>query len=68
MEAATLPPDAHYTAREVAQLTRLAVPTVYELARREPDRFGAVRYGRAVRFRRAAIDRLVGRVELHASA
>ena len=50
----------HYTAREVAELTRLAVPTVYELAKREPDRFGAVRYGRAVRFRRDAIDRLIG--------
>jgi predicted DNA-binding transcriptional regulator AlpA len=52
-------PSPHYVAREVARLTRLALPTIYELARRDPERFGVVRYGRAVRFQRARVDALV---------
>ena len=50
---------AVYTAAEVAQLLRLAQVTVYESAREHPTRFGVVRFGRAVRFRRVAIDRIV---------
>lgn len=48
-----------YTADEVALLLRLAKPTIYEHARQDPTRFGVLRFGRAVRFRRNAIDRLV---------
>jgi excisionase family DNA binding protein len=47
-------------AEEVAELTRLALPTIYEQARENPERLGVVRIGRAVRFKPDAIDRLVG--------
>jgi hypothetical protein len=46
-------------AAEVARATRLAIPTVYELARKDPERWGLVRFGRAVRFRRERILALV---------
>ena len=47
------------TAREVADLLRLSVVTVYEAARRDPRTWGARRFGRAVRFDRMAIDALI---------
>lgn len=50
---------ATYTAGQVSVITGLATPTIYEIAREDPARLGAVRFGRAVRFRRAVIDRLV---------
>ena len=50
---------AFYTAAEVAKMLRLAQVTVYESGREHPIRFGVIRFGRAVRFRRAAIDRIV---------
>jgi len=34
-------------------------PTLYELARREPDRFGVLRFGRKIMFRRARIEALI---------
>ena len=43
----------------VATVLGLPLPTLYELARKYPSRFGVVRLGRSVRFRRAAIDRIV---------
>ena len=58
----------HYTAGEVAKLCRLAPATVYEFAKREPDRFGVVKYGRAVRFRKSAIDKLINGNALHVGA
>jgi excisionase family DNA binding protein len=47
-----------YTAGEVAQILRIAQPTVYEISRKKPARLGAVRWGRSVRFSRAVIDRI----------
>ena len=47
------------TAREVADLLRLSIVTVYEAARRDPHTWGARRFGRAVRFDRNAIDALI---------
>ena len=42
-----------------ASVLNVPVPTLYELARKDPARFGVVRLGRSVRFRRGAIDRIV---------
>ena len=49
---------AFYDADEVRTILRLAKPTVYEIARTDPQRLGAVHFGRAVRFRRSVIDRI----------
>ena len=46
-------------APEVAKRLKIALPTVYQAGREDPIRFGVVRVGRAVRFRRTAIDRIV---------
>ena len=46
-------------APSTAAALNMALPTLYELARKDPSRFGVVRLGRSVRFRRAAIDRIV---------
>ena len=54
----TAPEPATYDAGVVARILGIAKPTVYEFARVEPDRFGVIRFGRAVRFRRFVIDRL----------
>ena len=48
-----------YTADEVRIQLKLSLPTVYEIAREDPKRLGAERFGRAVRFRRLVVDRLV---------
>ena len=48
-----------YLVGEVAEITGLAVPTVYEIARENPERLGVVRFGRSVRFRRDVIDGIV---------
>ena len=50
---------AFYVAAEVGEKLRLSTPTVYEMARRNPDRLGAVYFGRAVRFRRPSVQRLL---------
>jgi hypothetical protein len=43
----------------VADLLRLSVVTIYEAARRDPNTWGARRFGRAVRFDKKAIDALI---------
>lgn len=58
MNDASSPKSATYDADEVTTILGIAKPTVYERARIEPERFGVVRFGRAVRFRRVAIDRI----------
>lgn len=48
-------------ASDVARILNVAKPTLYEWARNDPERYGAVRVGpRCVRFRRVVIDRLIG--------
>ncbi len=46
-------------ARFVSTVLELPLPTLYELSRKDPTRFGVVRLGRSVRFRRVAIDKIV---------
>ena len=46
-------------ADEVARLTGLAKPTVYQIAREDPKRLGAEYFGRSVRFARPIVERLV---------
>jgi hypothetical protein len=46
-------------AAEVANLLRLGVPTVYMYGRRDPERWGIVRFGRAVRFKAERIHALL---------
>ena len=48
------------TAQEVAQRLRVSLRSVYDLAGQQPRRLGVVRLGRRVRFRRDAIDTLLG--------
>lgn len=48
-----------YVVGEVAKKLNLATPTVYEIARKNPELLGAVRFGRSVRFRSAVIERIV---------
>ena len=48
-----------YDIGAVEIVTGIPRPTIYEHARRDPDRWGVIRVGRAIRFRRDAIDRLV---------
>ena len=47
------------TAREVSLRLRLPLPTLYEFSRRDPSRFGVLRFGRTLRFRRAVIERIL---------
>ena len=47
------------TPKEVEELLRVSLRTVYDLARAKPEDFGVVRIGRAVRFRRSAIEQLI---------
>jgi len=54
------PPASPYRAEEVAHRLGVATPTVYEHARRDPERWGVIRVGRAVRFKRVVIDRMAG--------
>ena len=58
-KAASATPEPMLTAAEVAQLTGLATPTVYQIAREDPKRLGAERFGRAVRFARPIVERIV---------
>ena len=61
--------DELLNAEEVATRLRVAKPTIYEWARTRPEVYGAVRIGpRKVRFRREAIDKLIGGAEVHAGA
>ena len=46
-----------YDADEVARITGLGIPTVYERARAAPQQWGVIREGRSVRFLRSVIDR-----------
>ena len=48
-----------YDISAVSIVTGIPRPTIYEHARRDPRRWGVVRVGRAIRFRREAIDRVV---------
>jgi predicted DNA-binding transcriptional regulator AlpA len=48
-----------YDIGAVSTVTGIPRPTIYEHARRDPSRWGVIRFGRAIRFRRDAIDRLV---------
>jgi hypothetical protein len=52
-------PAVLLTAQEVAELLRLSPVTVYEAGRRDPCTWGVCRFGRAVRFRRDAIEALI---------
>ena len=54
----TEPEPATYTADDVSVILGIALPSVYERARVEPERLGVIRLGRSVRFLRSAIDRL----------
>jgi hypothetical protein len=55
----TTPKPGLATAEWTSQRLNLPLPTLYEFARREPDRFGVTRFGRKVMFRRARIEELV---------
>lgn len=55
-------PQPLVRAEWVANVGDIALPTVYEMSRRDPARWGRVTIGRAVRFRRDAIERLFGLV------
>jgi excisionase family DNA binding protein len=59
-QAEPLPLEPMLKAKEVARLTGLALPTVYEIARTNPKRLGAEKFGRGVRFKRHVIQRIVG--------
>jgi hypothetical protein len=48
-----------YKIADVKILTGIPQTTIYEHARRDPARWGLIRVGRAIRFRRSAIDALV---------
>jgi hypothetical protein len=51
---------AYYRAKYVSRVLDLALPTVYEIAREDPERLGAETFGRrCVRFRRRVIDELI---------
>ncbi len=57
------PPHAESALLDAAYVSvRLNIPkpTLYERARREPDRLGVVRFGRKVMFQRSRIEALVG--------
>jgi excisionase family DNA binding protein len=47
-----------YRVQDVEAILDIARPTIYELARRDPELLGAVRFGRLVRFRREVVDGL----------
>jgi len=62
--ALELPPAPKpYRAEHVATLLGVSPITIYEHARRDPDRWGVIRIGRAVRFRRPVIDRMAGVID-----
>ena len=44
---------------EVAELFDVAKPTIYEHARNDPEKWGVVRVGRAMRFRRDVIEAMI---------
>ncbi len=68
-ETQTAPIAELLSARDVARILNVPLPSLYGWSRENPERYGAVRVGpRAVRFRRAAIDALVGGDEVHAGA
>ena len=46
-----------YNAREVATISGLAAPTIYQRAKASPTDWGLIKCGRAVRFSRDVIDR-----------
>lgn len=48
-----------YKARDVGLILDLPLPSVYEIARRDPERLGVIRFGRSLRFRRAVIEKLI---------
>ena len=58
-KAAEGPAPLTYAIGDVETITGFRRPTIYEHARRDPRRWGVVRVGRAMRFRRDAIHRLV---------
>lgn len=49
----------YYKVGEVEILTDLARPTIYQKSSEDPERWGRVQFGRAVRFLREKIDVLV---------
>lgn len=58
--ASAEPLPALISARAVSRITGEPLSTIYKIARENPELLGAVRLGaRKVRFRRAAIDRLI---------
>lgn len=52
-------PAGLLTAEQARRMLAVSRATIYDLAQREPETVGAVRLGRIVRFRRAAIERIV---------
>lgn len=56
-EASRSEPEARfYRAPYVSKILDIPLPTLYEMSRRSPERLGAIRLGRSLRFRRAVID------------
>ena len=48
-----------YSAREVSTILAIPLPSLYQLARNDPSRLGAIKLGRTLRFRQSVIERLV---------